>query len=200
MSLVQLAEKDHLKLLISQNTDGMHRKSGIPPERMAELHGNANLDHCENCEREHMRDFYTRTSKKCDTPGCGGVLRDTIINFGENLNDGILDKAFDNCKQADLFVVIGSSLRVTPAADMPLKVVKNKIKGKLVIINLQKTPYDADASLCIHGKCDDVIELLMKKLGYAIPTWKMERRLQLSLVKEGKQIEVMGVDSNGAAF
>ena len=177
MSLVELAEKEHLKLLISQNTDGMHRKSGIPADKLAELHGNANLDHCDNCGREHMRDFYTRKSTKCDTPGCGGTLRDTIINFGENLNDDILDNAFNNCKRADLFIVIGSSLRVTPASDMPLKVVRNKIGGKLIIINLQKTPYDKDAKLCIHGKCDDIIKLLMKKLDYKIPSWKMQRRL-----------------------
>ena len=95
MGLVELMEKQHLKYLISQNVDGLHRKSGIVPENMSELHGNTNLEICEQCGREHMRDHRVRnaqsvkdhrTGRKCDTPSCNGPLKDTIINFGENLN------------------------------------------------------------------------------------------------------------------
>ena len=106
MGMVELTEKNHLKFIVSQNVDGLHRKSGIPPENLAELHGNTNLEVCKKCGREHMRDHRVRTAQKvhehgtgrtCDTPSCGGQLEDTIINFGENLNDNILELGFQNC-------------------------------------------------------------------------------------------------------
>jgi NAD-dependent SIR2 family protein deacetylase len=56
MALVELSNKDRLKYVISQNVDGLHRKSGIPPEKMAELHGNSNLEKCIKCGKEYMRD------------------------------------------------------------------------------------------------------------------------------------------------
>ena len=95
MALVELTEKKHLKYIVSQNVDGLHRKSGIPPENISELHGNTNLELCMDCGREHMRDMRVRnaqsvkehkTGRKCDTPDCNGDLKDTIINFGESLN------------------------------------------------------------------------------------------------------------------
>ena len=106
MGMVELTEKNHLKFIVSQNVDGLHRKSGIPPENLAELHGNTNLEVCKKCGREHMRDHRVRTAQKvhehgtgrtCDTPSCGGQLEDTIINFGENLNENILELGFQNC-------------------------------------------------------------------------------------------------------
>ena len=91
-------------------------------------------------------------------------MHDTIINFGENLNENILELGFQNCQAADLCLVMGTSLRVTPAADMPkMTALKG---GNLVICNLQKTPLDNLATLCIYEKCDVIMELLMKKLGY----------------------------------
>ena len=207
MAFVELMERQHLKYIISQNVDGLHRKSGIPPENMSELHGNTNLEVCTKCGREHMRDHRVRnaqrtkdhlTGRNCDTPSCNGPLKDTIINFGENLNDNIMELGFHNSRIADLHLVMGTSLRVQPAATMPLETVNNK--GNLVICNLQKTPIDAYATLVIHAKCDDIMELLMKKLGYQIPTWQMKKRLNVALSKDKKNVEIMGVDSNGAPY
>jgi len=106
MMLVELTEKNHLKFIVSQNVDGLHRKSGIPPANLAELHGNTNLEVCEQCGAEYMRDFRVRnaqkvhdhrTGRKCDNANCGGHLKDTIINFNENLNENILELGFQNC-------------------------------------------------------------------------------------------------------
>ena len=149
MALVELTEKDHLKFIISQNVDGLHRKSGIPACNIAELHGNTNLEVCEDCGREYMRDTRVRnaqktkehrTGRKCESPGCNGFLKDTIINFGENLNDNILALGEQHGASADLCVCMGSSLRVSPANDMPAATARNG--GNLVIINLQSTPLD----------------------------------------------------------
>ena len=98
MSLFELMEKGHLKYLVSQNCDGLHRKSGIHPDMMSELHGNSNLEVCETCGKEYMRDTRVRNSQKskehrtgrrCDNTQCKGYLKDTIINFGEMLNPNI---------------------------------------------------------------------------------------------------------------
>jgi len=99
MSMVELMEKGLLKHIISQNCDGLHRRSGVPAEKISEVHGNSNKEVCLKCEREYMRDFPVRnargvkehlTGRKCDDPKCRGNLKDTIINFGENLDDTIL--------------------------------------------------------------------------------------------------------------
>lgn len=123
-----------------------------------------------------MRDFRVRnaqqvhdhkTGRKCEDPLCKGDLIDTIINFNENLREKDLDLGFGHSAIADLHLVMGSSLRVTPAADMPMSTFEKG--GKLVIVNLQKTPLDYAAALVIHGKCDDVMRLVMKKMQLQIP-------------------------------
>lgn len=97
-----------------------------------------------------------KTGRKCV---CGGDLYDSIINFGENLPEWELDAGFENSYKADLCLAMGSSLTVTPAADMPAEV--GKRKKNLVIVNLQKTPLDKYAKLKIHAFCDKVMEKLM---------------------------------------
>ena len=171
--MVELLEKKHLKHVVSQNVDGLHRKSGIPAENLSEIHGNTNLEICIDCGREHMRDFRVRSAKhvnehktgrKCDTVGCDGDLKDTIINFGEYYNEALHDVAIHNCQIADLCISMGTSLRVSKICQ---ETAANG--GNLIICNLQKTPLDQYATLCIYAKCDDIMELLMKKLGYQIP-------------------------------
>ena len=111
MAMVELTEKNHLKYVVSQNVDGLHRKSGIPAVNIAELHGNTNLEVCEECDRDYMRDHQVRNAKKntehrtgrmCESAGCNGHLKDTIINFGETLNIEIMETAEIVCKSADL--------------------------------------------------------------------------------------------------
>lgn len=207
MALYELQVRERLKFIVSQNVDGLHRKSGVPPSCLAELHGNTNLEVCTKCGAEYMRDFRVRTAqkvhdhktgRKCDNPVCRGDLVDTIINFGENLNENILELGFQNCQSADLCIGMGSSMRVTPAADMPASTAANG--GNLVLINLQKTPIDHLATLVINGKCDDVMRKLMEKLGYELPTWQMKKRLQVSMGADQKSVTFKGVDSNGAPY
>jgi len=198
-----------LKYLISQNCDGLHRKSGILPQNLSELHGNTNLETCIKCKKEYLRDFDAsadyhtdvhdhRTGRKCSVIGCGGELHDSIINFGENLPKIPLQKAVEQSEKADLHLVLGSSLTVSPANSMPKRT--NKSGGSLVIVNLQKTPLDDKASLRIFAKCDDVMKLVMKKLGYQIPTFKIRRYLVIEMATKSSKssiIRVAGIDSDG---
>ena len=141
MAFVKLMNEGYLKFMISQNVDGMHRKSGIPTERLAEVHGNTNVEKCNKCKKEYMRDYRVRTAqsvhdhktgRKCTVPGCKGDLLDSIINFGENLPERELKEGFAESEKADLCLAMGSSLRVTPAADMPATTADKG--GKLVIV------------------------------------------------------------------
>lgn len=143
MALYELMNRGMLKHIISQNVDGLHRKSGVPKSKITEVHGNTNLEICKKCGKDYMRDFRVRNAQKvhshitgrnCDDPKCNGRLMDTIINFGENLRDEDLDMGFAQGNDADLMLALGSSLRVTPAADMAAATAEKG--GKLVIVNL----------------------------------------------------------------
>jgi NAD-dependent SIR2 family protein deacetylase len=210
MSLVELMNRGMLKHIISQNTDGLHRKSGVPADKISEVHGNRNKEECMKCGRDYMRDFHVRNSKathehktgrKCDDPKCKGDLKDTIINFGENLREEILNMGFAHGSEADLMVCVGSSMRVNPAAEMAGLTAQ---RGKnLVIINLMKTPLDQYASLVINGKCQVVFELLMKKLQIEIPAWNITRSAKIALTKnvQGKEsVQIQGIDTNNLSY
>ena len=172
--MVQLMKKGFLKYIISQNVDGLHRKSGIPYENIAELHGNTNLEVCSKCQTGYMRDFRVRnaqtckahkTGRKCDNSKCKGDLEDTIINFGENLNDLILNLGYAHGYEADLMLCLGSSMRVQPAAGMAEATATKPLNpGKIVIVNLQKTPLDSHAYMNIHCKIDEFFVILMQKM------------------------------------
>ncbi len=202
MALVKLQDEGILKHLISQNVDGMHRKSGILPGNLSELHGNTNLEICERCGKEYLRDFSCAansslahyTGRICSIPGCNGQLKDSIINFGENLLHHVVTKAIQESNKSDVYICLGSSLTVTPAADMP-KGVGQREGAKLVIVNLQKTPLDDFADLRIFSKCDEVMEGLMRELGLEIPPFILKR--QVLVTHSSGRIRIAAVDVDG---
>ena len=200
MSLVALLNAGLLKHVISQNTDGLHRRSGIHPVNLSELHGNSKLEICSNksCGQQYLRDYKVRNSKKVHNHetgrlciSCNGKLKDTIINFKETLPEKTWNVAELNSNKADLCLVMGSSLTVTPAADLPELIGKkgrkefrngNGIKHFLCIVNLQKTPLDKYCQLRIFGKCDDVMKLLMEKFNIKIPKWNLTRFVRIKII------------------
>lgn len=209
MALVELERKGFLKYLVSQNVDGLHRRSGFDVDKLAELHGNTNLEICGKCKKKYMRDFRCRTAlkalehkttRKCDDPACRGDLFDSIINFGESLPEKELDESFDHAKDADLCLAMGSSLRVTPAANIPELV--GKRKKNLVIVNLQKTPLDHLASLRVNALCDIFIEKVMEKLGLIIPDFVLTRRLRVTRTTINKKegLFFQGIDKDNCPY
>lgn len=202
MSLIELHRRGILKYLISQNVDGLHRRSGFPPEALSELHGNTNREICSKCGKEYLRDFSCRnaqmvhdhlTGRKCSNLQCGGELMDTIINFEENLPEIPMERGFEHSHKADLHLVLGSSLRVSPACDMPAQTVR--AGGRLVVCNLQKTPLDKKAALVIHARCDDVMNMVMQSLGLQCPAFILRRHVRISC--NGKILTVRAVDVDG---
>eukprot|EP01120_Amphizonella_sp_Union-15-10_P000607 TRINITY_DN10652_c0_g1_i2.p1 TRINITY_DN10652_c0_g1~~TRINITY_DN10652_c0_g1_i2.p1 ORF type:complete len:334 (-),score=60.07 TRINITY_DN10652_c0_g1_i2:74-1075(-) len=181
VALTLLERKGFIKFLVSTNIDGLHMKSGFPVEKLSELHGNCFVEKCSICGKRYLRDFDVTenkiyfpdtpveshwTGRLCEDSTCGGKLIDTVVRFGEFLPDEHFQKGAEQSWKADLSLVLGSSLRVSPANRLPLYAAE-KNNGNLVICNLQQTPF-ADISLNIHAMTDDVMFLLMKELGLDI--------------------------------
>lgn len=111
---MELQRRGIMKCLVSQNCDGLHLRSGMNPDHLAELHGNMNLEKCSKCGAKYLRDFDTAigrmdhyTGRRCDKPDCKGPLKDSIIHFGENLPREEIEKAFRHAEEADLCLVLG---------------------------------------------------------------------------------------------
>ena len=138
-----------------------------------------------------------RTGRKCAR--CGGLLHDSIINFGEALPAQPMRRARACAKKADLCLVLGSSLTVTPANEIP-ETVGERRGGKLVICNLQKTPIDHLSDLRIHSEADILMTRVMEKLNLIIPKFILHRRLLIKVASTGVEkyrLTALGVDVDG---
>lgn len=197
-ALTLLQQNNYLHYCITQNCDNLHLKSNFPRDLLTELHGNVFCEYCENCKHEYYRDYavdqystdcskepwYVRcpqchwnhyTGRKCTQRSCRGKLRDTIVNFGDDLHETLIggyDKAEKNCKESDLCLTLGSSLTVSPANSLPL------LSKQIIICNLQVT--DLDLSNDVKNKRDDYIvrcwttsdifmRLLLNEIGLIVP-------------------------------
>jgi len=180
MAIKELVKRGICKFVCSTNVDGLHRRSGISENEMSELHGNCYKEYCGKCNKEYLRNFDVtcsipdhKTGRKCTVEKCGGELLDTIIHFEENLPEKELEKTVSHAEKSDVALVLGTSMRVAPANSFPYYAVKNN-GGNMIIVNLQKTPYDSKATLRIFEKTDFVMKTLMDELGILIPEYKME--------------------------
>jgi len=139
IAIAELQKLGKLSFLISQNVDNLHLRSGIRPDLLAELHGNVTKLRCTRCETEVDR------SAGLDRCACGGKLTSSVVNFGQPLPQKALADSYWHSENCDLFIVVGSSLVVTPAADMPKVALESG--ARLVIINQGETPFDRVAHL-----------------------------------------------------
>lgn len=168
LAIVELEKLGKVQYLISQNVDGLHVESGFPPNKLAELHGNKNLIRCLDCdavfskrevgwnEAVHGNGYRTdparRGQPRC--PDCGGRVISSIVNFGDPLPARDLAEATRHSAElCDLFIVLGSSLVVNPAASMVHLAMRNG--AKVVINNKGATPYDARADLLVPEAIND---------------------------------------------
>lgn len=156
--LTSLAEQFLLKSIITQNTDGLHEDAGN--RNVIPLHGTIRRLHCNACGAVYPTDRYFNNDLYCT---CGGFIRPSVVLFGESLNSHALAAAVYEVQQADLFIVLGSSLVVSPANSFPITAKENG--AKLVIINQDLTPLDHLADLVInHRKIGDVLREISDEL------------------------------------
>ena len=134
-ALTKLASLDIIKYVVTQNVDGLHRRSGLPRSKHAVLHGCVFTEKCERCGEEYFRDYdlggvsFQKTGRQCTKAGCSGDLRDTILDWDDALPEEDWDRSQDECEAADLVLTLGTSLRIEPAGSLPLRA------KKFVIVN-----------------------------------------------------------------
>lgn len=155
-AIVELQKIGKLKFLISQNVDNLHLKSGIRHNLLAELHGNMTKLRCTRCQQT-----IDQATAKSRCP-CGGSWVSSVVDFGQSLPEKDLALSFEHSRKSDLFGVVGSSLVVTPAAQMPKEALM--AGARLVIINQGETPFDSQAHLRFYEGIGEILPRAVKRL------------------------------------
>jgi len=156
-ALVRLQDLNLLKFLISQNLDNLHLQSGIHESMIAEIHGNLSQARCQECGKK-----YKKTWDRPTTCLCGGKIKSFVIKFGDDLPKQELELSSTHSNQADVFLVIGSSLTTQPAGSLPIIAKRNG--AKLIIINRGKTQLDYLADLRFNEDSGEVLNAVVKKI------------------------------------
>lgn len=165
-AIAELDRLGKLDCVITQNVDCLHQKAGLPNEKVFELHGNIQWIVCLDCGRRYpLAQIEARLDKGEEVPdceACGGILKPDVVFFGESLPKKALLEAASRASNCDLFMVIGSTLVVYPAAYMPEYAVD---KGaKLVIINLSSTPLDEQAAVVLRAGAGEAMPGVVKRV------------------------------------
>lgn len=159
LALASLIAQGKMPAVITQNIDGLHHESGIPAERVIELHGNGTYATCLSCGRRHeLEAIRARFEAQGAAPACdacGGVVKAATISFGQAMPEDALRSAQDLALACDLFLVVGSSLVVHPAAALPA--LAKQSGATLVIINREPTALDDLADLVIRAEIGPVL-------------------------------------------
>lgn len=154
MALARLAARGKLKCVITQNVDNLHQDSGLPADQVIELHGNASFATCLECGLRHeIEDLRPAFEARGELPACrdcAGIVKTATISFGQSLPVEALRRAEAQALACDLFLVLGSSLVVYPAAAIPMVAKRNG--ARLVILNREPTDLDPQADLVLNDE------------------------------------------------
>ena len=152
--------------VITQNVDNLHQASGVPEDRVIELHGNASYATCLTCglrhELEELRPVFLERGEIPVCRGCGELVKTATISFGQQMPEGPMERADAAAFGCDLFLVLGSSLVVTPAAYFPVKAKRNG--ARLAIVNREPTPLDELADLVLNAEIGPTLTAAMRDL------------------------------------
>ncbi len=158
-ALAQMESQGKCQAVITQNIDGLHHEAG--QQRVIELHGNTRRFYCVNCSSAVSMDeaFQLLSSELPPKCSCGGLIRPDVVFFGESLPAEALDEAAEAAAECDTFLVLGSSLVVQPAAQLP--VVAKQRGAKLIIINIGETPLDDMADFLFDASASTILSRLV---------------------------------------
>ena len=161
-----LEDRGKLLAVVTQNIDNLHHKAGNSPEKIIELHGTVISVSCLSCRKAYERDeIQNRLSSGITVPycdDCGGILKPDTISFGQAMPQEAMERSIRYAGQCDLCIVLGSSLVVYPAASVPIHAVRSG--SRLMIINREPTPQDAEADLVIRMSVSDALEQMLGRL------------------------------------
>jgi len=168
-AIAELERLGKLDCIITQNIDNLHQMAGNSPERVYELHGNLMWVRCMSCNRRIPTEEVLQRLDKEEVPECEvckGILKPDGVFFGEALPEHTLNQAIRRSRNCDLFIVIGSTLVVYPAAYMPMYA--KEAGAQLVIINIGSTPMDSHATVCIEHKAGEAMSMIIEKVSSRI--------------------------------
>jgi NAD-dependent deacetylase len=159
IALAKLSTSGKLAAIITQNIDNLHQVSGVEGDRIVELHGNGSYATCLNCglrhELDEIRREFEATGAAPQCVRCSGIVKSATISFGQAMPDEAMRRAHELSVNCDLFLAIGSSLVVYPAAGFPL--LARRHGAHLVIINGEETPLDDEADLVLRGDIGEIL-------------------------------------------
>jgi NAD-dependent deacetylase len=165
-AIFEMEKMGRLDCVITQNIDNLHQRAGTSPERIIELHGTAVSVSCLSCRkkfpREEIQSWLLRGVRvpRCDV--CEGILKPDTVSFGQPMPPRETAESFDRARNCDLFIVIGSSLVVQPAASLPLEAKESG--AKLIMINREPTYHDVYADVVLHGSAGEIMGKIVKVL------------------------------------
>jgi NAD-dependent deacetylase len=162
-ALAELEKMGKLSLIITQNVDMLHQKAGS--KNVTEVHGSIQTSSCMRCKRKmEMEEFLKRVIEQQKIPpicDCGGIIKPDVVFFGEALPQDALKTSLAYAQKCELMLVCGSSLVVYPVAELPQ--LAKRSGANLVIINLEKTPYDGTADVVIHRKVGESLPRIVEE-------------------------------------
>jgi NAD-dependent deacetylase len=164
-ALASLYRAGKVAAVVTQNIDNLHQASGIAPEHVVELHGNTTYAACLDCAERYQLSWVRERMEQAngcapDCPACGGFIKTATISFGQAMPDAAMQRAQELALSCDLFLAIGSSLVVWPAAGFPLMAKRNG--AKLIIINREPTEFDEVADLVVRQDIGTVLETFIR--------------------------------------
>jgi NAD-dependent deacetylase len=163
LALAELERKNRLELLVTQNVDGLHLKAGTSPGRLVEIHGTLREVVCMACgDRGPMETTLARVEAGEEDPEChhcGGILKSATISFGQSLIAEDLARSQEAAAGSDLFLAVGTSLGVYPAAGLPAMALTSG--ARLVIVNAEPTPFDKEAAAVLREPIGEVLSGLV---------------------------------------
>ena len=165
-AVAELIRSGRASVVVTQNVDNLHQVSGVPEDKVIELHGNSTYARCLKCQTRVELDELEREFRELGNVGpckhCGGILKSATISFGQQMPELPMRRAQAETMACDLFLVLGAALSVFPAADFPLRA---KQRGaRLVIVNRDPTQMDEAADLVIHDGIGDTLEAALASL------------------------------------
>ncbi len=163
MAVARLVARGKVSAVITQNVDNLHQDSGVPPDRIIELHGNASYATCLSCglrhELEVLKQSFVGRDEIPSCRDCGGLVKTATVSFGQPMPQVQMERAEEETLACDLFLVLGSSLVVYPAAGFPILAKRNG--ARLAIINREPTEQDQYADVVIHDGIGPVMSAIV---------------------------------------
>lgn len=163
-AIAELDKMGKLDCVITQNVDGLHQKAGVPDEKVIELHGSLRWLKCTNCNKRYpiieVAKMLAKGEEKSICSDCGGMLKAATVSFGEPPLTKETSEAEQHSRSCDLFMVLGSSLMVQPAAYMPVYAME--AGAKLLIVNMGTTTIDEQANVLINRLIGKVLPKIIE--------------------------------------